>query len=51
LVAFDLPKAEMPVMKAIGVPQISAMLRGEMTRVEVISQRHRRQHDNMPSGR
>ncbi|UVC06717.1 tRNA (adenosine(37)-N6)-dimethylallyltransferase MiaA [Rhizobium sp. TH2] len=37
LVALDLPKA-LPVMKAIGVPQISAMLRGEMTCVEVISQ-------------
>lgn len=29
---------EMPVMKAIGVPQIAAFLRGEMTREEAISQ-------------
>lgn len=29
---------EMPVMKAIGVPQIAAMLRGELTREQVISQ-------------
>jgi tRNA dimethylallyltransferase len=37
LVALDLPKA-LPVMKAIGVPQISAMLDGEMTREQVTSQ-------------
>ena len=37
LIALDLPKG-LPVLKAIGVPQIAAMLRGEMTRVEVISQ-------------
>ena len=30
--------ADMPVMKAIGVPQIAALLRGELTRDEVISQ-------------
>ena len=30
--------ADMPVMKAIGVPQIAALLRGELTREEVISQ-------------
>ncbi|MBB3559199.1 tRNA dimethylallyltransferase [Rhizobium sp. BK512] len=35
LLALDLP-AEMPVMKAIGVSQIAAMLRGEMSRNEVI---------------
>ncbi len=35
LLALDLPP-EMPVMKAIGVSQIAAMLRGEMTRAEVI---------------
>lgn len=35
LLALDLP-AEMPVMKAIGVSQIAAMLRGEMTRDEVL---------------
>ncbi|WP_183846938.1 tRNA (adenosine(37)-N6)-dimethylallyltransferase MiaA [Rhizobium sp. BK379] len=35
LLALDLP-AEMPVMKAIGVSQIAAMLRGEMSRSEVI---------------
>ena len=37
LLALDLPK-EMPVMKAIGVPQIAALLRGELTREQVISQ-------------
>ncbi|WP_427148719.1 tRNA (adenosine(37)-N6)-dimethylallyltransferase MiaA [Rhizobium leguminosarum] len=35
LLAFDLP-AEAPVMKAIGVSQITAMVRGEMTRDEVL---------------
>ncbi len=35
LLALDIP-AEMPVMKAIGVSQIAAMLRGEMNRGEVI---------------
>lgn len=35
LLALKLPE-EMPVMKAIGVSQIAAMLRGEMTRGEVI---------------
>ena len=35
LLALDLPP-EMPVMKAIGVAQIAAMLRGEMTRAEVV---------------
>ncbi len=35
LLALDLP-AEMPVMKAIGVSQIATMLRGEMSRNEVI---------------
>lgn len=35
LLALDLPP-EMPVMKAIGVAQIAAMLKGEMTRPEVI---------------
>lgn len=35
LLALDLPP-EMPVMKAIGVSQIAAMLRGEMSRAEVI---------------
>ncbi|MET3855193.1 tRNA (adenosine(37)-N6)-dimethylallyltransferase MiaA [Rhizobium sp. OAE497] len=35
LLKLDLP-AEMPVMKAIGVSQIAAMLRGEMSRGEVI---------------
>ncbi len=35
LLALDLP-TEMPVMKAIGVSQIAAMLRGEMSRAEVI---------------
>jgi len=35
LLALDLP-AEMPVMKAIGVSHIAAMLRGEMARDEVI---------------
>ena len=34
LLALELPQ-EMPVMKAIGVSQIAAMLRGEMTREEV----------------
>lgn len=29
---------EMPAMKAIGVPQIAALLRGELTRAQVISQ-------------
>ncbi|MGY5805216.1 tRNA (adenosine(37)-N6)-dimethylallyltransferase MiaA [Rhizobium sp. LEGMi12c] len=35
LLALDLPP-EMPVMKAIGVAQIAAMLRGAMTRAEVV---------------
>ncbi|SCB08366.1 tRNA (adenosine(37)-N6)-dimethylallyltransferase MiaA [Rhizobium hainanense] len=35
LLALDLPP-ERPVMKAIGVAQIAAMLRGEMTRAEVV---------------
>ena len=35
LLALDLPP-EMPVMKAIGVSQIAAMLKGEMTRADVI---------------
>jgi tRNA dimethylallyltransferase len=35
LLALDLP-AEMPVMKAIGVSQIAAMLKGEMSREEVL---------------
>ncbi|WP_439627738.1 tRNA (adenosine(37)-N6)-dimethylallyltransferase MiaA [Shinella sp.] len=35
LLALDLPPA-MPVMKAIGVPQIAAMLAGEMSEAEVI---------------
>ncbi|AYG59529.1 tRNA (adenosine(37)-N6)-dimethylallyltransferase MiaA [Rhizobium jaguaris] len=35
LLALKLPEA-MPVMKAIGVSQIAAMLRGEMTREEVL---------------
>lgn len=35
LLSLDL-KAEMPAMKAIGVPQIAAMLAGTMTRAEVI---------------
>lgn len=35
LLALNLP-AEMPVMKAIGVSQIAAMFRGELTRDEVI---------------
>jgi tRNA dimethylallyltransferase len=35
LLALEL-SSEMPVMKAIGVSQIAAMLRGEMTRPEVI---------------
>ncbi|MBY3329646.1 tRNA (adenosine(37)-N6)-dimethylallyltransferase MiaA [Rhizobium laguerreae] len=35
LLALDLP-AEAPVMKAIGVSQITAMVRGEMTRDEVL---------------
>ena len=37
LLELGLP-GEMPVMKAIGVPQIAAFLRGEMTREEAISQ-------------
>jgi len=37
LLKLDLSK-EMPVMKAIGVPQITAHLRGELTREQVISQ-------------
>jgi tRNA dimethylallyltransferase len=37
LLKLDLPK-EMPVMKAIGVPQIAALLRGELTREQVVSQ-------------
>jgi len=37
LMALDLPR-DLPVMKAIGVPQISAMLRGEMTREQVVFQ-------------
>jgi tRNA dimethylallyltransferase len=37
LLKLDLPR-EMPVMKAIGVPQIAALLRGELTREEVIAQ-------------
>ena len=37
LLRLDLPK-ELPVMKAIGVPQIAALLRGELTREQVISQ-------------
>jgi tRNA dimethylallyltransferase len=36
LLALDLP-ADMPVMKAIGVQQIAAMLRGEMSEAEVIA--------------
>ena len=36
LLALGLPP-QMPVMKAIGVQQISAMLRGEMTRAEVLA--------------
>lgn len=35
LLALSLP-AEMPVMKAIGVSQVAAMLKGEMTRDEVL---------------
>lgn len=35
LLALKLPE-EMPIMKAIGVSQIAAMLRGEMTREEVL---------------
>ncbi len=35
LLALDLP-SEMPVMKAIGVSQIAAMLKGDMSREEVI---------------
>ncbi|MGO7969073.1 tRNA (adenosine(37)-N6)-dimethylallyltransferase MiaA, partial [Rhizobium ruizarguesonis] len=35
LLALDLPE-EAPVMKAIGVSQITAMVRGEMTRDEVL---------------
>ena len=37
LLALALP-GEMPVMKAIGVPQIAAHLRGELTREQVVSQ-------------
>ena len=37
LLRLDLSK-EMPVMKAIGVPQIAAFLRGELTREQAISQ-------------
>lgn len=37
LLKLDLVK-ELPVMKAIGVPQIAALLRGELTREQVISQ-------------
>lgn len=37
LLALDLAK-DMPVMKAIGVPQIAALLRGELTREQVVSQ-------------
>lgn len=37
LLQLDLPK-DMPVMKAIGVPQIAALLRGELTREQVVSQ-------------
>jgi tRNA dimethylallyltransferase len=37
LLRLDLP-TETPVMKAIGVPQIAALLRGELTREQVISQ-------------
>jgi tRNA dimethylallyltransferase len=37
LLTLGLPK-EMPVMKAIGVPQIAAMLKGELSREQVISQ-------------
>ncbi len=32
------PPPDVPAMKAIGVPQIAAMLRGEMSRAEVIEQ-------------
>ncbi|MCD2176615.1 tRNA (adenosine(37)-N6)-dimethylallyltransferase MiaA [Rhizobium sp. C1] len=32
------PPSDVPAMKAIGVPQIAAMLRGEMSRAEVIEQ-------------
>jgi len=35
LLALEL-SSEMPVMKAIGVSQIAAMLRGEMTREDVL---------------
>jgi tRNA dimethylallyltransferase len=37
LLQLGLPE-DVPVMKAIGVPQIAALLRGELTREEVISQ-------------
>jgi tRNA dimethylallyltransferase len=37
LLALD-PPADVPAMKAIGVPQIAAMLKGEMSRSEVIEQ-------------
>lgn len=37
LMALDLAK-DMPVMKAIGVPQIAALLRGELTPEQVVSQ-------------
>jgi tRNA dimethylallyltransferase len=37
LLRLDLPR-EMPIMKAIGVPQIAALLRGELTREQVVSQ-------------
>jgi tRNA dimethylallyltransferase len=37
LLALDLSR-ELPVMKAIGVPQIAALLRGELTREQVVSQ-------------
>lgn len=37
LLALDLPR-ELPVMKAIGVPQIVAMLAGELTRAQVTAQ-------------
>ncbi len=32
------PSPDVPAMKAIGVPQIAAMLRGEMSRAEVVEQ-------------
>jgi tRNA dimethylallyltransferase len=37
LLKLDIP-AERPILKAIGVPQIAAMLRGELTRDQVVSQ-------------